>query len=472
MEERSMMWNLEQKGDSVALVEGDRRLTYARLGELCREIIAPMGDRSLVFSLCTNTAGSVAGYLAFTGNGHVPLLLDAKISRSLLDQLIGAYHPTWIWAPVAMADKLPEGRVALEIEGYELLALEVNTPYAMSADLCLLISTSGSTGSPKLVRQSYENIRSNTLSIIKYLGITASERAITSLPMNYVYGLSVLNTHICAGATLVLTGLNPYAKKFWELVDQEGVTSFAGVPFTYETIDKLRILKREMPSVKTLTQAGGKLSPELHRKLAEWAIEHGKRFVVMYGASEATARMGYLPPERSLEKQGSMGIPIPGGRFELIDADGQVISSAEQVGELVYYGPNVTLGYALTGADLNNPDENRGRLVTGDMAKRDADGYYTIVGRKKRFLKILGKRVNLDDVERLLKQRFDTGDIACGGRDDELWIYVTDPAIEEEAVEYVFTEMDINRKLQKSAVIPAIPRSASQKVLYSQLPPL
>jgi acyl-coenzyme A synthetase/AMP-(fatty) acid ligase len=290
--------------------------------------------------------------------------------------------------------------------------------------------------------------------------------------MNYVYGLSVLNTHICAGATLVLTGLNPYAKKFWELVDQEGVTSFAGVPFTYETIDKLRILKREMPSVKTLTQAGGKLSPELHRKLAEWAIEHGKRFVVMYGASEATARMGYLPPERSLEKQGSMGIPIPGGRFELIDADGEVISSAEQVGELVYYGPNVTLGYALTGADLNNPDENRGRLVTGDMAKRDADGYYTIVGRKKRFLKILGKRVNLDDVERLLKQRFDTGDIACGGRDDELWIYVTDPAIEEEAVEYVFTEMDINRKLQKSAVIPAIPRSASQKVLYSQLPPL
>jgi acyl-CoA synthetase (AMP-forming)/AMP-acid ligase II len=209
-----------------------------------------------------------------------------------------------------------------------------------------------------------------------------------------------------------------------------------------------------------------------HRKLAEWAIEHGKRFVVMYGASEATARMGYLPPERSLEKQGSMGIPIPGGRFELIDADGQVISSAEQVGELVYYGPNVTLGYALTGADLNNPDENRGRLVTGDMAKRDADGYYTIVGRKKRFLKILGKRVNLDDVERLLKQRFVTGDIACGGRDDELWIYVTDPAIEEEAVEYVFTEMDINRKLQKSAVIPAIPRSASQKVLYSQLPPL
>jgi acyl-CoA synthetase (AMP-forming)/AMP-acid ligase II len=167
-----------------------------------------------------------------------------------------------------------------------------------------------------------------------------------------------------------------------------------------------------------------------------------------------------------------MGIPIPGGRFELIDANGEVIDAPEQVGEMVYYGSNVTLGYALTGADLSKPDENKGRLVTGDMAKRDADGFYYIVGRKKRFLKILGKRINLDDVERLLKQHFDTGDIACGGKDDELWIYVVDPALEDAAVEYVFNEMDINRKLQKAGTIPAIPRNTSQKVLYSQLPPL
>ena len=466
------MWNLADKGARIALVEGERQYTYPELDGLCRAIAAPIKRRSLVFCLCANTAASVAGYLAFTENGHVPLLLDAKISRDLLGQLVDAYRPSWFWAPVDMAEKLPEHRVVMEAEGYGLMSATVGAPFDMNPSLCLLISTSGSTGSPKLVRQSYENIRSNTEAIVEYLGITPSERAITSLPMNYVYGLSVVNTHIRAGATLVLTSLNPYAKKFWELVDREGVTSFAGVPFTYETIDKLRILRREMPSVRTLTQAGGKLSPELHRKLAEWAKENGKRFFVMYGASEATARMGYLPPERSLEKQGSMGIAIPGGRFELIDADGNTISAPDRVGELVYYGANVTLGYALSGQDLNKPDENHGRLVTGDMARRDADGFYYIVGRKKRFLKILGKRVNLDDVERLLKQRFDTGDIACGGWDDELWIYVVDPAIMEDAVEYVFSEMDINRKLQKASAIPAIPRSASQKVLYSQLPPL
>lgn len=466
------MWNLGDKGQAVALIEGDRKVTYAQLEGLCRRIVAPLGGRSLVFCLCTNTVASVAGYLAFTEYGHVPLLLDARISRDLLIRLVEAYRPAWIWAPAEAEDRLPDCDIALELEGYALSSVAVDAPYAMNDALCLLMSTSGSTGSPKLVRQSHENLRSNTEAIIEYLGITPSERAITSLPMNYVYGLSVVNTHIHAGAALVLTGLNPYAKKFWDLVDSAGVTSFAGVPFTYETIDKLRILRRDMPSLKTMTQAGGKLSPELHKKLAAWAMERGKRFVVMYGASEATARMGYLPPERALEKQGSMGIPIPGGRFELIGANGEVIDAPEQVGELVYYGPNVTLGYALTGADLSKPDENRGRLVTGDMARRDADGYYYIVGRKKRFLKILGKRINLDDVERLLKQRFDTGDIACGGRDDELWIYVTDPAIEAQAVEYVFNEMDINRKLQKAVAISAIPRNASQKVLYSQLPPL
>ena len=466
------MWNLADKGDRIAMIDGDRRVSYAELAALCDSIGEKLPERSLVFCLCTNTVGSVAGYLSFTEAGHVPLLLDAKISRDLLGQLIDAYHPGWFWAPKSAVEKLPECRCVYEAEDYGLMAADVGPAFPMSEDLCLLISTSGSTGSPKLVRQSYRNIRSNTEAIVEYLNITSSERAITSLPMNYVYGLSVVNTHIHAGATLVLTGLNPYAKKFWELVNREEVTSFAGVPFTYEMIDKLRILKLEMPTLRTLTQAGGKLSPELHRKYAAWARETGRRFIVMYGASEATARMGYLPSERSIEKEGSMGIPIPGGRFELIDADGSVIDGADQVGELVYYGDNVTLGYALRGEDLSKPDENGGRLVTGDMARRDADGFYYIVGRKKRFLKILGKRINLDDVERLLKRRFDTADIACGGKDDELWIYVVDEALKGETVEYVFSEMDINRKLQKAACIPEIPRNASQKVLYSQLPPL
>lgn len=470
------MWDLLRNSERVALVDDQRKVTYGELAGICDGIGGRLDGRSLVFCLCTNSVGSIAGYLAFTEGGQVPLLLDARISAGLLRDLIEAYRPSWLWAPVTNLDKLAEvigeRRPAYESEGYGLFSLDEKSPFPMSDELCLLISTSGSTGSPKLVRQSYGNIRSNTESIIEYLGITSDERAITSLPMNYVYGLSVINTHIYSGATLVLTSLNPYAKKFWELVNRERVTSFAGVPFTYEMIDKLRILKLDLPTLKTLTQAGGKLSPELHRKFATWASENGRSFVVMYGASEATARMGYLPPERSLEKEGSMGVAIPGGRFELIGQEGEIIDEAGQVGELVYYGDNVTLGYAVRGDDLAKPDENKGRLITGDMARRDEDGFYYIVGRKKRFLKILGKRVNLDDVERLLKRHFDTAEIACSGKDDELWIFVVDEGLKAEVVEYVFAEMDINRKLQKVQVIPAIPRNASQKVLYSQLPML
>ena len=465
------MWNLLEKGNKTALVQGDRQVSYEELSRICQSLQAQIPNRSLVFCLCSNTVGSVAGYLALTDGGSLPLLLDAKISSELLGYLTDAYRPTYFWMPSDLRERFPDYRFIFETENYSLMATSME-PYPLNDELCVLISTSGSTGSPKLVRQSYKNIRANTESIIEYLGITADERAITSLPMNYVYGLSVVNTHIYAGATLVLTGLNPYAKKFWELVNQNSVTSFAGVPFTYEMIDKLRIFKLELPTLKTLTQAGGKLSPELHKKYAEWAAANGKRFIVMYGASEATARMGYLPFERSIEKQGSMGVPIPGGRFELIDADDKVIDAPDTVGELVYYGDNVTLGYALTGADLIKPDENKGRLVTGDMAKRDADGFYYIVGRKKRFLKILGKRINLDEVERLLKNHFDTMDIACGGKDDELWIYVVDEALKADVVEYVFSEMDINRKLQKVGVIPEIPKNASQKILYSALPQL
>ena len=467
-----MMWNLFNKGDKVAMIKDDRQITYAELARITEGLQAHLPSRSLVFCLCTNSVGSIAGYLAFTEGGSVPLLLDARISNDLFNQLAEAYRPAYVWMPVSAKERFADFTAVYEDEGYCLAQTHMAPAFPMNEELCVLISTSGSTGSPKLVRQSYKNILSNTAAIIEYLGITDKERAITSLPMNYVYGLSVLNTHIYAGATLVLTDLNPYAKKFWELVNAQQVTSFAGVPFTYEMIDKLRILKIDMPSLKTMTQAGGKLSPELHKKFATWASENGKRFVVMYGASEATARMGYLPCERSLDKAGSMGIPIPGGRFELIGADGEVIDAPEQVGELVYYGDNVTLGYALTGEDLIKQDENKGRLVTGDMAMRDADGFYYIVGRKKRFLKIHGKRINLDEVERLLKRKFDTVDIACSGKDDELWIYVVDEALKAPAVEYVFSEMDINRKLQKATVIPEIPKNASQKIQYSALPPL
>jgi acyl-CoA synthetase (AMP-forming)/AMP-acid ligase II len=248
-----------------------------------------------------------------------------------------------------------------------------------------------------------------------------------------------------------------------------GATSFGGVPYIYEMLDKLRFFRMALPSLRTMTQAGGKLSPELHRKFAEYAAATGKKFVVMYGQTEATARMSYLPAEKSLEKYGSMGIAIPGGEFRLIDVDGKEIDESEVVGELVYRGANVTFGYAERGEDLAKGDEWSGVLVTGDMAKRDSDGYYYIVGRKKRFLKIFGSRVNLDETERLIKASFPNADFACGGVDDKMTVFATDISIKDKLLEFLALKTGLNQAAFSVVEIDSIPRSESGKILYREL---
>ena len=224
-----------------------------------------------------------------------------------------------------------------------------------------------------------------------------------------------------------------------------------------------------LPALRYMTQAGGKLSPELHYKFAQWAVENNKKFIVMYGQTEATARMSYLPAEKSLEKYGSMGIAIPGGRFSIIDVNGEIIQTPDTVGELVYEGENVTLGYAECGEDLAKGDERFGRLITGDMAKFDKDGYFYIVGRKKRFLKIFGNRVNLDETERLIKTEFPDLDCACGGVDDNMKIFLTVSNRNKDVINFIADKTGLNASAFTIINISSIPKNESGKTLYSQL---
>ena len=226
----------------------------------------------------------------------------------------------------------------------------------------------------------------------------------------------------------------------------------------------------ELPSLKYMTQAGGKLTPELHREFAEYARNNDKQFIVMYGQCEATARMAYLPAEKSLEKYGSMGIAIPDGNLNLIDVNGNVINEPDVVGELVYYGDNVTLGYAECEDDLRKGDERKGRLETGDMAKKDADGYYYIVGRKKRFLKIYGNRVNLDETERMLKTYLEL-ELACGGADDHLVVYLTsdDDTIQNKAKRFLAERTGLNPAAFSVKYVVEIPKNEAGKTLYKKL---
>lgn len=457
-------------GDKTAFLQEDgETLTYAQLEAFAKELGEAVPERCLVFSFCKNAIGSAAGYLSFLYNKIVPLMVDAKINDVLAQHLLDVYSPSYLYLPDELLAQYPYP-VVLSRFGYSLVKTNFETVYPLNDQLALLLTTSGSTGSPKLVRQSYTNIQSNAEAIVEYLELDDTERPVTTLPMNYTYGLSIINSHALVGATMLLTTQPIVAKEFWSFMKENKATSFGGVPFTYEMLKRIRFFRMDLPDLRTFTQAGGKLAPQLHKEFAEYAEKTGKHFVVMYGQTEATARMGYLPYDKALEKFGSMGKVIPGGKFILRDINDNPITEPDVVGELVYEGDNVTLGYAECGADLIKGDERGGRLETGDMAKMDADGYYYIVGRKKRFLKLFGNRVNLDEIDRMVKAEFEDLDCASTGNDDLMQIFITNEARKDEVMELIHDRTHLNPRAYTVRIVSEIPKNEAGKVLYKDLP--
>lgn len=464
------MWEFSKFATHTAAVDdAGKKLTYEELEQENKKFASAVNDRCLIFILCSNSIGSLIGYTGCINHKIVPLMLAVNLDMDLLRHLIEIYKPDYLWASAEMKKAFQEYTVDYTAFGFVLLKTGYQKVYSLNNELCLLLTTSGSTGSPKLVRQSYQNVLSNAESIAQYLELDETERPITTLPMNYTYGLSIINSHLLVGASILFTDQGMMQKGFWTFFKKEGATSFGGVPYTYEMLDKLNLFDMELPSLRSMTQAGGKLQPELHKKFAEYALKNGKRFYVMYGQAEATARMSYLPYQVSLEKYGSMGIAIPGGKFSIIDEEGQEIHDPNTAGELVYEGLNVTMGYAECGNDLIKGDERHGRLVTGDMAQFDQDGYYYIVGRKKRFLKIFGNRLNLDEVDRMVKAYFGNIDCVSTGRDDHMHLFITEEAMQEEISRFLSKKTGLHSSAFTVNVIPKIPRNDSGKTLYQEL---
>lgn len=357
------------------------------------------GAKRLVFCFCRNDYDSVVGYLAGLEAGHVTALLDDRLPAPLRSQLIDHYKPEYILQSSASEWMLPASEwTAVESPGVRV-SRSRETGVPILGQTALLLSTSGSTGTPKFVRLSRENLAANAASIAEALGIEAGQRAIASLPFHYSYGLSVLNTHLLTGATVVLSDEGITARPFWQTVRDLQCTSFAGVPYSYQLLDRLRLPGADFPSLATFTQAGGKLGVDLARKVHENVSRRGGRFFVMYGQTEATARIAILPNDCLPEKLGSAGRAIPGGSLTIDTGAGDGSGS----GEIVYSGPNVMLGYATCREDLSKGDEQGSTLRTGDLGYLDADGFLFITGRLNRFAKLSGIRFNLDEVETMLK---------------------------------------------------------------------
>ena len=452
---------------SALLSDQNEVLSYDQLVTKCEALEKHLVPRTLTFVFCKNINSSAIGYLSCLRKKSVAVLLDNQIHISLFKGLFESYRPYYLYFPNERTDLASFGTSLFGDDHYTLLKTELDTRYEIHPDVAVLMTTSGSTGSPKFVMQSYRNLNSNAESICHYLNIQSSDRAITTMPMSYVYGLSVINSHLLAGASIVLTELSMMQRSFWDLIRSAKVNNFGGVPYSYQFLKKLNFKEMNLPNLRYITQAGGKLDPALTREIAESCREKGIQFFTMYGQTEATARMSYLHSDLVHSRAGSIGKAIPGGEFWLEDDAGRRIEEPDTVGELVYSGPNVSFGYAESWRDLAKGDINKGVLKTGDLAQRSEDGFYSIAGRTNRFAKVFGNRVNLDEVEGVARNLgFECG---CLGTDDKLEIYVTSNPASLDIKRELSQTMRIHPSAFKVIQIDEIPRNSSGKVLYGKL---
>ncbi|MGN0909437.1 MAG: AMP-binding protein [Succinivibrio sp.] len=475
-----MLFDFRSHGGDAAMVSsGGRRVTYAELDQESSEFARCARRGSLALMLCANSVGMIACYAGFIRNGIVPILLGGRVGDEVVAEIARRYRPSLIvWREDGAGGSVPNSPDAvpgmrleklLSLDGVAVAATGFADPPVLHPDLALLLSTSGSTGSPKLVRISRMNLEANARSIVESLGITADDTAITALPMNYSYGLSVINTRLMAGAGLAVTDSSLMQKPFWDLFEKSSVTSFSGVPYSYAMLRRLGFLRAKHGALCMMDQAGGHLPEALQQEFALYCASHGARFFVMYGQTEATARMACLPSELASSRIGCAGRAVPGGEFS-VRADGGGILGPMQEGRLFYQGPNVAMGYAFDVADLVRGDEWHGVLDTGDNAVLDEGGFLYLRGRSSRFVKLFGNRVGLDECAQMLERRFPGAEAACTGRDDLLLACIAGDADPNEARAYLAAATHIHQSAFKVVKLQALPRSSSGKILYSRLP--
>jgi len=463
-----MIFNIDQKpSSSVAILDDSQYLvTYGELADQINSVKSILPERELVFCLCENKAGSLAGLLSLYDNKDVCLLLSSHIDRGLFNTLYTTYSPSYMWMPAELVAEFGHENVYSSL-GYSLCKTGNIAPQ-MHPELSMLMTTSGTTGSPKLVRHKYGNIESNAKNVAAVFGWTTADKGIIDLPMQYTMGLNVITSHLYAGATVLLVAASLVSPLYWKFIKEQQGTNFTGVPYSYEILSKLRFQRMDLPFLHTLAEGGGKLSDAHFEAFAKFADEKGKRFFATFGTTETSARLAYLPPKDASTHIGSIGTAIPEGKLSLVDEDGNEITVTDVEGELRYEGPNVTMGYGTSVEDLLKGDEFCGIYFTGDIAKMDTDGYFYIVGRKKRFLKLFGLRVSLDQSEKIIKEAFNI-ECACTGNDELMSIYITDPSLRDDVKKLIAEKTGLVLKSFEVNVIPEIPRFESGKINYKVL---
>lgn len=435
--------SVEQRPDAEAVVHRGRRVSYGQLWHDVCALATFMKERGLrpgdrVAILLENSPEYIAAYYGALMAGGVAVALNTAAKARDLANWLTHSGASWLIAD-ALHPELGEiagaanlklsliyvggvGPMVKDAAGWDdIVGHAVRLPDPLCAfaqdSVAAIIYTSGTTGRPKGVTLSHRNLVSNVDSILAYLGLTCEDRCLNVLPFYYSYGASVLHTHLAVGAALVLENNLVYVHNVINQMQAERITGFSGVPSTYALIlSRVKLGNYDLSNLRYMTQAGGAMALAHIKRLRE-EIPHARLFV-MYGQTEATARLTYLPPEMLERKLGSAGIPIPNVQLEIRDEQGNR-APRSAVGEIYAHGPNIMAGYWNDPKATNEVLKNSW-LKTGDIAYMDDDGYIFIQGRESDIIKSGGHRIAPNDIEEAIAELAGVSEVAVIGVDDEI----------------------------------------------------
>ena len=435
----------DARADKTCLITPKDAVTYNQLFQRVIEIKEVIHNTQIAILVFDQDIQCVAFYLSCVMNGVPLILIDGTYTSADIKALIQRFEVDSV-AGCAFNDVA--GQTLYEKDNFFIYKTGKKSDIGIHASIAILVSTSGSLQNAKFVKLSRENLICNTSQILRYLPINATDTAMPPPPFSYVYGLSVLNTHLSVGAKILLCNDSVLSKEYWSFVSQYNITNINGVPYYYDIIKRLNGLARLHAEPKFLTQAGGRMSESTKRYLIDYYKE--PKLYIMYGQSEATARISYLVPQLAKEKENCIGVAVPEGKITI------------ENNEIVYYGPNIFMGYANSRKDLSYI-EKREELHTGDCGHIGSDGLVYIEGRKSRFVKMMGKRLSLDICEAVLNNAgYECAVIAT---EECIHVFIVGSYDKRKVAEL----LKIPIVAFEATSIDALPRSHNGKVKYGML---
>ena len=455
--------------NNIAIIDNNTNtLSYKQVLIETNKIKKKVKEKSLILIISENSVGSILAYIFCIINNHVGIIIDSKTSNQNIIKIFKKYDPNYIF--ISEKNKNMFIKNCFEIYvffNHSLLKNKVNKQKKINKNLSLLLSTSGSMGSVKFVKLSKTNLKHNADSIINYLKINNKDIAITNLPSSYSYMISIINTHFEVGGSIIISKYSLIEKSFWKIFNKNKVTSFNGVPYTYEMLTKIGINNIKSKSLKYLTHAGGKLDKIILKKIIKFCTKNNLKFFSMYGQTEASPRISYLNHKYNKQKIGSIGKGMLGSKLYLIDKSGEKILKPFVEGELVCEGKNVFMGYSENYNDLKKSNEKDYKLRTGDLGYFDKEGFYYITSRVNKIAKIFGNRVDLGVLETLMSQR--GYKIACLYDNNKIFVYFENKYNKTKLANTLSKITNLNIQPFKLTKLRCLPRTSNNKVSYNQL---